>query len=338
MGKYIFKMRFESPVSFGAVNSTAGSRNVNYYAHSDTLFSAISNEWIRVFGIESFNNMLELTRKGEILFSDLLPFLNEELFLPKPIIFIDKDREKTIKKNDSSEKKILKKLEFIPITKYIEYLNFVSSDIEFPFKIKSFVEENVVWKMSKTYSKNTMPYVVDSYIFKENAGLYFIAKLPDDLINDFYEIFLSSGLSGIGGRKSSGFGKYVEADDPIELAESDFEEWKVYKSDYILSKMLAEKGEYYVSLSSIIPEIDDIKILKEDNSYYSLIKRNGFVYSDNYSKNMSKRKQIIMMNSGSCFKSKIKGEILDLSDGGNHPVYKYGKGIFIGVNINVKSK
>jgi CRISPR-associated protein Csm4 len=40
-----------------------------------------------------------------------------------------------------------------------------------------------------------------------------------------------------------------------------------------------------------------------------------------------------MFNTGSCFQEKIKGRILDVSDQGGHPVYRYGKGMFLGVKI-----
>lgn len=41
----------------------------------------------------------------------------------------------------------------------------------------------------------------------------------------------------------------------------------------------------------------------------------------------------MMFNSGSCFNKHLKGQILDVSNKGNHKIYRYGIGMFLGVKI-----
>ena len=67
-------------------------------------------------------------------------------------------------------------------------------------------------------SRTKVPYDIGKYYFHENAGLYLIlsAENEDDLAW-IERLIRLTGLSGIGGRRSGGNGKFELADTPIVL-------------------------------------------------------------------------------------------------------------------------
>ena len=66
--------------------------------------------------------------------------------------------------------------------------------------------------------EKSRPYYVGNYQFMSNTGLYIIASFSDDSSRDLFESILELlGLSGIGGKRSGGYGKFELADDPIGI-------------------------------------------------------------------------------------------------------------------------
>ena len=70
-----------------------------------------------------------------------------------------------------------------------------------------------------------------------------------------------------------------------------------------------------------------------DDSRYLLVKRSGFIDSYTYSKEQRRKKDIYLFKSGSCFNNTYQGDIYNVSSGGSHPVYKYAKPLFMGVEV-----
>ena len=64
-----------------------------------------------------------------------------------------------------------------------------------------------------------------------------------------------------------------------------------------------------------------------------IVKRGGFANSVALGKPL-KENSIYMMAAGSCFKKRIAGTIVNVNNGtAPHPVYKYGKGIYVGLSL-----
>ena len=194
-------------------------------------------------------------------------------------------------------------------------------------EIKEFANNSVTTKVN-CRNGVSMPYFISSQTFKEGNGLYGIIELnvsdvkeKEEILNQIQNFIELLGYSGIGGKKSSGYGKFELLDDILDVAEADF-----YEDIAELNKMLtAEKAPMYMSVSVLHPfesELSDVK-----KGWYSIKKRSGF--SDNI-----KRNDIYMIEAGSCFAKKIAGNIIDVSDKKiNHPVYKYGTGLYVGLGI-----
>lgn len=172
-----------------------------------------------------------------------------------------------------------------------------------------------------------LPYYVGSYVFSKHSGLYFILGVEHEeefaLIKD---LLLSLGYSGIGGKRSSGYGKFELADDELEL----FDDGGVYDDDTAIALMLYnEKSKYQMCLAPVCPCVDEIAVVKQGS--YKLIKRGGFIASSAAKDNI-KRNSIYMLQEGSCFPERLRGQMLQQTvDGLAHDVYRDGIGMFVGL-------
>jgi CRISPR-associated protein Csm4 len=216
----------------------------------------------------------------------------------------------------------MKNVKFIPISKIEEYFNGEITDTEFSHDMV--YEKNAVARDGD--NKNNGLYSVGVTRFEKDCGLYFIAQFDENKKEWFDKIINSLTLSGIGGKRTSGYGLF-EVEDDVEL-----EETSPIDYEKVLAKLLSQKGEYYLSLSAFYPKTEEVSNLK--SGYYSLIKRQGFVQSATYSdNNLLKKIPTTFVSAGSCFEQKFDGDIIDVSKSGNHPVYRYGKPIMIGINV-----
>lgn len=86
----------------------------------------------------------------------------------------------------------------------------------------------------------------------------------------------------------------------------------------------------HLLLSTALPKEDELSEAL-DGASYKLIKRSGFVASTEYAPESRKKRDLYVCSAGSCFQHCFKGDIYDVSDGGNHSVYRYAKPLFMGV-------
>lgn len=173
-------------------------------------------------------------------------------------------------------------------------------------------------KVSAAINNNdeTVPYRVGEYYYNEGNGLYIIVGYDnDEELKEVEELIISLGYSGIGGERSSGLGRF-----DIQIADD---------ADELLN-MVNEKSGLYMTLSVSLPkECEMTNALYE--AKYSIIKRSGFISSQVF--NDRRKKDLYVIAAGACVKNKYEGDIYDVVDGGVHPVYRYAKPLFMGVNI-----
>ena len=134
------------------------------------------------------------------------------------------------------------------------------------------------------------------------------------------------GLGGIGGRRSSGFGKFVLKGAPQLLSED-------CSGDAGMLKVLLENktSSLQMSLSVLCPVQEQIATVKK--GAFSLLKRSGFVYNQN-SQNFEKRSSVYMLKAGSCFPERVEGRLLEFTAlGAQHAVYRYGKAVYMGLPV-----
>ncbi|MEI0558345.1 type III-A CRISPR-associated RAMP protein Csm4 [Brachyspira intermedia] len=357
MNYKIYKLKFKSPVHFGSDILGTSLEEADLICHSDTLFSALCLEYIKLNGYESLENkFIDLFRNGELLISSLFPYKknvkdNEyELYVPKPFIVKNKNnvgnKSNTSEEDNKYDRKTMKKISYISIShieKYLEgisnndnsFLDFLKREKKYEdnnfAEYNDFAEYSLMQKVSlrtikdNDNSNNNDLYDVGAYRFYEDCGLYFILVYNnDENLRLFENVLQSLQYSGIGGKRTSGYGIF---------------NYEQLDNDIFNNRLNNNNYNYKMIISLYSPfkeELDNIDLYE---SYYSLIKRNGFVYSPAYNDNPLKRKSLCMFKEGSCFSYQknnniedIYGNIIDVSNNGRHKVYRYGKVLYIGLN------
>ena len=305
MHYHIYEFKFSTGVHFGI----SSLEDTGATFGSDTLFSALCIEALKMGG-EKLNLLIQYVKNGRLLFSDAFPLIDGEYYLPKPIRKIEYNDI-----GDSDSKKVFKNMKYIPFSSLDKYLQgkFTVSEAE---KVK--IPGYKLVKVSAAIKENedAEPFRVGTYYFADNESLYIIIKTENDEIKDFIEELIDGlSLTGIGGKRNTGLGKF------------EFHNRKI--SDFMLTK-LENDAEVYMSLSGALPRENELEEAME-NAEYMLLKRSGFVSSSSYCDSFMRKKDLYIFASGSCFRRKFEGDVYDVSSNGTHPVYRYAKPIFIGV-------
>lgn len=337
MNHSIIRFNFSTPVHFGKSKLEDGEMCFS----ADTLFSALFLEAMKE-GKEKL--LLEYVKEEKLLFTDAFPFSVKQegskgkkaycYFLPKPMCPVEKGEEGR-EKEHSILKKAYKKLKYLSIDSLSDYLEGKLEPLEELKKqnFGSFFSQDMVRILE---DEDNLPYRVEQFQFAEDAGLYCIFSTEDEDVEDFLVDLLESlSYVGIGGKRASGKGKFSitagalveEMAEKIKLAGEVKEE--DLSSDKVESPTKKTKENGFLLLSSAMAKTEeDLESILEDASYL-LQKRSGFIYSESYAKEQRRKKDFFSFQAGSCFKKPFSGDIFDVSDGGNHPVYRYGKAVFM---------
>ena len=305
MNYKIYKMIFTQGVHFG--DHSLEKSEITFQA--DTLFSALCIEALK---IDKLDELLESVKENHLVFSDAFPYMGQEFFIPKPM----KKIEQVVQSEDVTTRKKFKKLEYIQVSLLDKYIKG-----QYPINKGSDIKKLGIHVLKTSASirgnEEALPYRVGIYRFKKENGLYIVVGYDSQEILDLFdELFEMLSLSGIGGKKNSGLGHF-----DLEIAELPKE----------LNQRLNTKGEV-MTLSVSLPTEDELEEILDD-SRYLLVKRSGFIDSYTYSKEQRRKKDIYLFKSGSCFNKTYQGDIYNVSSGGSHPVYKYAKPLFMGVEV-----
>lgn len=338
MNHSIIRFSFSTPVHFGKSKLEDGEMCFS----ADTLFSALFLEAMKE-GKEKF--FLEYVQEEKLLFTDAFPFVVKQdgskgkkeycYFLPKPMCPVERGEEEGREKEHSILKKAYKKLKYLSMESLSDYLDGKLDPLEELEKqsFGSFFSQEMVRILE---DEDNLPYRVEQFQFAEDAGLYCIFSTEDKDVEDFLiDLLESLSYVGIGGKRASGKGKFSitagilgeEISEKIKLAGKGEED--SLASDSAGSLVKKTKESSYLLLSSAMAKAEeDLESILEDASYL-LQKRSGFIYSESYAKEQRRKKDFFSFQAGSCFKKPFSGDIFDVSDGGNHPVYRYGKAVFM---------
>lgn len=304
----VYKLRFKTPVHFGTGRLTQSQLTI----YADTLFSAFCKEALKIYGEDGIKKLYQLAKSDDFVLSDTMPYRGDILYIPKPIMPIKADKQ-----GNSKLKKKFKKLQYIPMEDLKKY---ISGD--YIPEIASFGKSDIRANVKINSNADNEPYTIGIYNFgnpddAEEYGLYFIVGTSKNEINPFInEIINSLAYTGLGGKITSGLGKFDYTYKDI--------------SDKNLIKTFEGNYKLYMSLSVCMADEKEIDAIIP-NASYELIKRSGFVASENYAENPIKKQDFYCFKGGSCFDKKFQGNIFDVSTGGNHSVYRYAKPFLIGI-------
>ena len=305
----IFKMNFTGAVHFGEGGLTTSGDTLM----ADTIFAALCTE-AAMQGGSLLDKLVESASSGKLLISDALPYTGKTLYLPKPVIEV-RGRDE----GNSAIKKALKKLRFIPAEKMDIYLR---GDLNIAEEARSFHDnfscQDLIEKVTVPEDEITRPYAVAVRRFRKGSGLYLCVGYDiEETCDMFSELFENLSYSGIGGKRSSGYGRF-------EVTVSG-------GGEVLMQKLQNMNAKKYMSLSVSLPAEDEMDDVISGADYLT-VKRSGWVGSVSYSDTMRKKKDLYMLAAGSVFSRRFSGDIFDVGDGGKHPVYRYGKPMFMAIS------
>lgn len=330
MGYYIYQLAFDSPVHFGDSAQGGGLERSSWEYTSDRLFSALCCELAQQGEQERLSVLVDMVRTGKFQISDLLPYqLGDreelELFLPMPYIHIG--RQENYKALDMEEarklsamRKKIKKMSYCRISELAECCRCLRQGEVFYPKTQLALGESVIHERVNCRGEQSLPYYVASNTFRQGAGLYLLAKMPEAWEEFFANLLQSLGMSGIGGKRSSGYGAFHLVDDSLALVETaDF-----YQDTQSLQEILTAKTGIYMSISSLIPDSKDIEALQ--SGMYRLDKSSGFTDG-------IKRNSVYNVKAGACLPHPVDGTLMRAGISEGHDILRYGKGMYVRLNL-----
>ena len=313
MDYFLYKLNFTTPLHIGRNSGGASLDDGQMTIHADTLFAALGCEAVKQGKIDELYTCFN---EGCLTISDALPYKSNELYLPKPVLYINNMK----REGNASIKKALKAMEYIPLTEFSDYLQTINMAGFDPDKFTvTFGNMSVSSRVAIKGQTPPLPYHAAAWRFNPGCGLYIILKSKQpSAIELFTNLLGGLGLSGIGGKQSSGWGK--------------FEVYQSQAPDNLIEMLNDSQAEYQMLLGTALPKDEELEDALK-NGWYTLVRRGGFIRSQTYAPGQFKKRTIYMLGPGSCLRRRFEGGMFDLSDNGNHPVWRSGKTLFVGVNI-----
>jgi CRISPR-associated protein Csm4 len=290
---YAVKLKIHSPLHIG--KEGLGMEESFVSIHSDTLYSAIYSAWQELFPFE-----------GELPFkiSSAYPYIENTFFFPKPSLpapgFEDAEKRDTYAKD-------VKKTPFVDMDTFQSWINARIIDFERMKennrRLKSAIANTVRPRVAlDRISSASSLYFIGEVLFdkKRDCGLYFLVDSNLENWEKLQRVMLHLGETGIGGERSSGYGRFTPS----------------YVDTFPLPT--AETGDKYLTLSLLLPSGKE----EAQQAYsYRIIKRGG------WSKD-TLHKQVYMFTEGSVFSAPVEGKTVIVADVG-HPVYRYGRSFMV---------
>lgn len=332
----LYPLQFDTPVHFGCAENGGKLEQSSLTYRADSLFSALCYELSQQGDEAGLAHIQEGVVKGKLLFSDLFPYIYDEmeglqLYVPKPILTIPSDECRVTADYDTfrqqaTQQKRQKKLSYIRVSQLADFIQAMKSGKAFDGDEPCFGCGQLLTRVNCTENV-PRPYYVHQIQFTKEAGLYgIIGYEEDEDLDGLITLLESLGLSGIGGKRSSGYGKFHFREEPIEM-----DELGIYEDDGILYRGLILTGaSRYMCLSVLLPSPAEVADVQKGQ--FALCRRSGFLSPDG--SRMQKKNDIYMIQAGSCFPQKIAGSMADV--GGQdmtHPVWRYGKGLYVGLML-----
>lgn len=338
--RYIIELEFDHAVHFGSSVAGFGVEEVDRTCHSDTLFSGIINQLAAIehlipnFNLNGFIEEFNSSKPPFFLSSFGVikdEYNSTEYFIPKPLI------EPHIFFKDPSSKeyqKDFKKIEWISLSDFHKWQK-NAVDVETIKKIIKGLSVNYLHVLTKAQhaqdreTDNSQLYHSGQLFYGKDIYPFFLVEFNSETLSWdwFVKALRLLGMVGLGGRRSSGYGKFlIRKYSPILIGgdESTWPSKTNHKNAIKLwEKVLSHKAKTQYLFSLLKPKQDD----SSDYVAYSLLPRKGWFYSSSSYYQM-KRKTIYMFSEGSILNKPIEGELVNLSPDGlpenHHKIYRNG--------------
>ena len=335
MSCVIYPLVFDTAVHFVPTGQEGRLDAAGASYTADTLFSALCAELAAADEDAALELLYRRVMKGTIRFSDLMPWRRDgdgemAFYLPRPVLSIPADTVspgegyETVCCHASARKK-QKSMKYIRAGEMDAYVCAMRTGKA----LASGAEVGVASLRPRVNTRGEvpMPYHVGQFDFHADAGLYLLLETGDEEIADWMgELLTWLGMMGIGGKRSSGLGKFhIEEEGDIRL---DTSEDGIYTDDAALCALLAvADAPWQMVLSPVLPTPDDLAAVKE--GAYRLRRAGGFITDPRHA--AVKKNSVCLIDAGSCLRTRVAGSLCDLGAQDGHPVWRYGFGLYAGV-------
>ena len=206
MNYFLFKLSFHTPCHFGSSDSALSLYTSEDHFCVDTLFSALCHTARTLYGNSGVEALIEKAQKDQLFLSDAMPWCGERYYLPRPFLTARTDGHTA-----GAERKAMKNLAYIAVEDMADYLACMRGQGLFDAgrKKQCFGVPMDSTRAAVFEGQDTLPYHVGAFRFAEDCGLYVLAGLESDDAAWLRTLMRALGLSGIGGKVSSGYGKFT---------------------------------------------------------------------------------------------------------------------------------
>ena len=325
MNYFIYRLKFSSPLHCGTGEDAKSLSDTTVSMCADTLFSALCTVAAADGGAPAVSSLYKSAKERRLIFSDLMPYSKEVLYIPKPAML----PSNTAKQSDPGMKKAYKKLTHIPLAELDNFIASLEGRSEFTPEPQScdFAKISAADRVSLKGCEESEPYYVVSASFNKGCGLYGIFAYEEDCERDaVIRLLKLAGAGGIGGKVSSGCGKFSVYDELDICCEEDTYDEQTLM---IWENFEAQKSSY-ISLTTSLPKDSELDEAM-DGANTIIKRRGGFTASSEFGAACKKDTQYFFA-AGSVFRRRYDGEIYEAAQGGAHPVYRYSIPLLLGVD------
>ena len=324
----LFKLKFTSPVHFGDSETAHSLDSGLITCHADTLFSALCHAAYAMGGTEQVEWLIQAAKTEQIKLSDCMPWDAQHFYLPRPFHLPKKKPDV-----QNKDRKALKKAEWIPASEMEACLSALRGENVYDWSNaknrNSFGKEYTIERAAVPSESDAQPYSVGAFCFERDKGLYFILQYQSENDSKRVQTLVQAlGLSGIGGKISVGYGKF-DLQDTIYLHQA--AECRDTDIDW-LTQALYHKGTKKMLIGAALPNDSELEDAVQGASF-QLIRRSGFIHPIASKKSLQKKKTQYFFAPGSMFAHAFKGEIFVVGETESHDIYRYGKSLFLGVEL-----
>ena len=326
MDYYLYKLRFDGAVHFGASDSSLSLSSAADSFCADTLFSALCHSANALWGSAGVDALCDEVRSGRLKLSDGMPWREcwsgDVYYIPRPCAVSDVKRDVP-----AALRKTIKQMRWLAVDDIKAFTASLHGEGLFRPEAVSFGVTGQRGCAAVPDGQDARPYQVGTYHFFPDCGLYFLAECASEAQHDrLCRLLEALGPGGMGGKTSAGYGSFC-LDDTIYLNEP-FD----FQTQWFFDGLTGRHSGQYLLLTSSLPKDDELDDAL-DGALYQLIRRGGFVSSDAFADSPLKKDTQYFIAAGAVLKKTFTGDLYQVGHGGRHPVYRYSLPLMLGVTL-----
>ncbi|MCD7858626.1 MAG: type III-A CRISPR-associated RAMP protein Csm4 [Firmicutes bacterium] len=324
MNYCLYKLQFDSPVHFGPSDTALSLYSSEEHFCADTLFSALCHSALSLGGSAQVEALCRWAREGTLLLSDGLLWQREQLYLPKPCW-----NGKFSEELPTRQRKALKALNWVPVSQFAAFTASLHGGDAYNASQQSEIGRHTEVERARVsrQQEDTEPYYVGAFAFSEDTGLYVLAGCgTEEQQSTVAKLLDGLGWTGIGGKVSSGYGKFHVAQTIPLSGACTGDARRLY------DQLNDGVAPHQLLLTTSLPREDELDAVME-HACCQVVRRGGFVQPGVASSTAQKKQTQYFLAAGAVLEQRFSGDLFNVGGSGATPVFRYAKPMFLGVEI-----